>query len=194
VILALSACSAHGLWILIDPVTKKILSHASWTDDDSTGLSEALAQNFRRVLLAGKARKEDLTRLLVVTGPGAFTGLRMSASFMQGLARALQLPLQGISTYELVGKPFYIPTRHQVAKTLSLDENLARGLEFLRLDSSESFALASPPSDATVRGTKESAHWPDAHELLQASLAAGERELRPLKLIYGLEPKISGQR
>jgi hypothetical protein len=191
-ILALSACSAQGLWIVADPKEGRLLSHVAWTDDESTGLSEAISVNYRRALAEAQLRPQDLSELRVVCGPGAFTGLRMSAAFMQGLARSLALPLGGISSYALGGgRPFFIPTRHQLAKSLSLDEALTRGLEFLRLNSATSSTLAIPQPADSVRGVRDASPlWPAASELLAACLAPAS----PLKLVYGLEPKISGQR
>jgi tRNA threonylcarbamoyladenosine biosynthesis protein TsaB len=44
------------------------------------------------------AEQADLTRLVVGTGPGSFTGLRLGLAAARGLAFALDVPVAGIST------------------------------------------------------------------------------------------------
>ncbi len=44
----------------------------------------------------------DITGLIVATGPGTFTGLRVGLSIAKGIIAARQLPLVGIPTLEIV--------------------------------------------------------------------------------------------
>jgi tRNA threonylcarbamoyladenosine biosynthesis protein TsaB len=44
------------------------------------------------------AEQGDLSRLVVGTGPGSFTGLRLGLAAARGLAFALDLPVAGVST------------------------------------------------------------------------------------------------
>jgi tRNA threonylcarbamoyladenosine biosynthesis protein TsaB len=50
------------------------------------------------LLREGSAEQADLTRLVVGTGPGSFTGLRLGLAAARGLAFALDLPVAGVST------------------------------------------------------------------------------------------------
>jgi tRNA threonylcarbamoyladenosine biosynthesis protein TsaB len=50
--------------------------------------------------LTGDVRR--LTRVVIVTGPGSFTGLRAGASYGIGLAQGLGIPLLGVGTFDLV--------------------------------------------------------------------------------------------
>ena len=43
----------------------------------------------------------DLTRIGVVTGPGSFTGLRVGLAAARGLALALDIPIVGVSAFDL---------------------------------------------------------------------------------------------
>jgi tRNA threonylcarbamoyladenosine biosynthesis protein TsaB len=57
------------------------------------------------------AQTHELSRLVVGTGPGSFTGVRMGLAAARGLAFALDLPLAGVSTLAALaaGAPGALP-------------------------------------------------------------------------------------
>jgi tRNA threonylcarbamoyl adenosine modification protein YeaZ len=118
--IALSTVSAEGLWILGQG--PRLLAHSQWEDSESHGLSETLELRLNQILENNGLKLQHIQRIGVVTGPGAFTGLRVSTAYTQGLARALSVPIFGITSFDLVGSPFFIPLRHQKTKLLSLAE------------------------------------------------------------------------
>ena len=61
---------------------------------------ETLLPTIGRVLGEGNIRRSRLTGIVVGTGPGAFTGLRVGLATAKGLAHGLGLPIVGISTGE----------------------------------------------------------------------------------------------
>ena len=55
-----------------------------------------------RVLAEGGLSLSQLKGLAVGTGPGGFTGLRIAISFAKSLAQGLDLPLAGVSSFDLL--------------------------------------------------------------------------------------------
>ena len=61
---------------------------------------ETLLPTIGRVLGEQNIRRSRLTGIVIGTGPGAFTGLRVGLATAKGLAHGLGLPIFGISTAE----------------------------------------------------------------------------------------------
>jgi tRNA threonylcarbamoyl adenosine modification protein YeaZ len=61
---------------------------------------ETLLPAIRRFLGEQNVRRSRLTGIVVGTGPGAFTGLRVGIATAKGLAHALGIPLAGVPTGE----------------------------------------------------------------------------------------------
>ncbi len=64
------------------------------------GQAERLFPLLEEVLVEGGKRWADLDRIAVCTGPGNFTGVRISVSAARGLALSLDIPAVGISAFE----------------------------------------------------------------------------------------------
>ena len=184
-----SAVSSLGLWVLGRGNT--VLGSSQWEDSESHGLSESIGNKLLELLAQAQLSPQQVDRWAVVSGPGAFTGLRVSTAFCQGLARSTAKPLFGIPSFELVGQPFFIPLRHQKAKHLSVQAAIESGFEFLKVVSNESFVLEQPIENSIVLGTSESPLWPSVHQIRQCVPRCWNRSLQ---LDYGSGPKIFGVR
>lgn len=212
--LALCSLSAYAQWVLIDEnaeatsqssgisndQTGALKASIAWSDENSRSLSDSLRSQLETLLNDQNLKLQEIKKLYVFTGPGAFTGLRMSVSFALGLSKALRLPIQGVSTYSLFQKAVWIPTRHQMAKKMSLSECLENGMEFLEVYSEKESRLSTPPEKETaeesVLGLSSNPNWPQAQLISECVLREAQKNLeyQELEIQYGLNPKISGQR
>ncbi len=84
------------------PITKLILAKKDGRivqqKDVETGnkLSEVLLSLIEEVLANESLKLSDLSGLILVSGPGSFTGLRIGASTLNALAYALEIPIVGV--------------------------------------------------------------------------------------------------
>jgi tRNA threonylcarbamoyladenosine biosynthesis protein TsaB len=84
---------------------------------DGDVLGEAVSRAVRvledadELLRAGGVERSELTGIVVGTGPGSFTGMRLGLAAARGLALALDLPVAGVSTLEALaaGAPGAVP-------------------------------------------------------------------------------------
>jgi len=56
------------------------------------------------VLERSEVTPDDLTGIAVADGPGSFTGLRIGMAVAKGMARALEIPIAGVSSFEVVAR------------------------------------------------------------------------------------------
>ena len=72
------------------------IAQASWVAGQRHG--ETLLPAIDRLLGEGAERGADLAGIVVGTGPGTFTGLRVGLATAKGMAHGLGIPIVGIST------------------------------------------------------------------------------------------------
>ena len=73
---------------------------AALSESMERGHAERIAPMADEVMRTAEADFDSLDRIVVTTGPGSFTGLRVGLSFARGIAVALAKPCVGISTLE----------------------------------------------------------------------------------------------
>ena len=95
--------------LAIDTATTQVVVASGSPDGELDGLTtwvagyrhgETLLPAIARFLNEQNLRRSRLTGIVVGTGPGAFTGLRVGIATAKGLAHGLGLPIAGISTAE----------------------------------------------------------------------------------------------
>jgi tRNA threonylcarbamoyladenosine biosynthesis protein TsaB len=89
---ALKACSVALIY------GETVLARA--TEIMDRGHAERIAPMTREVMDSAGARLASLDRIVVTTGPGSFTGVRVGLAFARSLALALERPCVGLSTLE----------------------------------------------------------------------------------------------
>lgn len=194
--LALCSISSYAHWVLHEEESSTMLDSSSWSDDQSQSLSDQVKDQLESLLKRNHLQLNQIQKLYVFTGPGAFTSLRMSVSFILGLSKALNIPLKGIPSYQLYQRTFWIPTRHQLAKTMSFEECLESQMEFLEITSAEESQLKLPSEKNFTFGILYQAEWPSIEVISKAVLRESMNPNSPKEITinYGLNPKISGKR
>ncbi len=93
--------------LAIDTATSRVVVALGSLDGDAIGLSywaagqrhgEQLLPSIGRLLGESNVRRSRLEAIVVGTGPGAFTGLRVGLATAKGLAHGLGIPIVGIAT------------------------------------------------------------------------------------------------
>lgn len=97
---ALAACSAA----VFDSAHSGII--ASESLPMLRGHAEALMPLVARVMKASGLAFADLDRVVVTTGPGSFTGLRVGIAAARGLGLAAKIPVFGVSTLSAYAAPY----------------------------------------------------------------------------------------
>jgi len=97
---ALAACSAA----ILDTSQGGIL--ASESTPMLRGHAEALMPLLARVMKASGIAFRELDRVVVTTGPGSFTGLRVGIAAARGFGVATGLPVVGVSTLSAYAAPY----------------------------------------------------------------------------------------
>jgi len=95
---ALSACSVA----VVDTAADRVIARISVPME--RGHAEALMPMLDDAL-EGSAGLTGLSRIVVSTGPGSFTGIRVGLSAARGLALATELPVVGITTLVALAAP-----------------------------------------------------------------------------------------
>ena len=95
-ILSLDTCLARCAVCLFDSTTNRALAEDH--QDMERGHAEALAPMVKRVLSKAQKSAKDLQRIVVTTGPGTFTGVRIGLSFARALGLARNIPVYGLDT------------------------------------------------------------------------------------------------
>ncbi len=97
---ALAACSAA----VLDTQQGGIIARESLPM--LRGHAEALMPLIRRVMDEAGTAFRDLDRVVVTTGPGSFTGLRVGIAAARGIALAIDKPAVGLSTLSAYAAPY----------------------------------------------------------------------------------------
>jgi tRNA threonylcarbamoyladenosine biosynthesis protein TsaB len=87
-------------------ITKRVASHPQ-------AQSQQILQLIDELLIEQKLLIENLSAIAFAHGPGSFTGLRVGAAVVQGLAFSANLPVIGISTLKMYAQAAYTTHGYQ---------------------------------------------------------------------------------
>jgi tRNA threonylcarbamoyl adenosine modification protein YeaZ len=90
--------STSAALVAIASADGRLEAHDGWTAGYRHG--EDLLPRIRSLLAAESIALEDIGGIVVGTGPGAFTGLRVGIATAKGIAYALSVPIAGVPSGE----------------------------------------------------------------------------------------------
>lgn len=111
---ALAACSAA----VLDTANGGLV--ASESLPMVRGHAEALMPLLARVAKASGLAFTELERIVVTTGPGSFTGLRVGIAAARGLGVATNIPVVGVTTLSAYAAP-YLAANDQIPVVVAID-------------------------------------------------------------------------
>lgn len=102
-LLAIDTCGITGTIALArwDGETMTVLANAELA---AKTFSAQLVPRIRELLHEHTATVQDLQAIVVVNGPGSFTGVRIGVSAAKGLAEALRIPVIAVSRLALLAR------------------------------------------------------------------------------------------
>ena len=116
------------------------------------GQAETLMSSLNELLAVSSLNWSDLSKIGVCTGPGNFTGIRISVSAARGLALGLEIPAIGVNSFEatLYGRGdenlallpankgfYYVGSNPKNAKFISDDEIDPENFKYIHKPSPE---------------------------------------------------------
>lgn len=199
--------------LAIDTATTQVVIATGSPDGVTDGVStwtagyrhgETLLPSIGRFLGEQNIRRSRLSGIVVGTGPGAFTGLRVGLATAKGMAHGLRIPLAGVSTGEAllaasgVSHPVLLlpagPSDRLVVRPGEAAVPLPAGQEPEIRDGETVIAVdleGRAPAEALQRGDAARARL--GHELIRLGAerlqTAGPRELETLVPDYVTLPR-----
>ena len=134
--------------------------------------SLALPTETEQFLAECGATWHDITTIGVVVGPGSFTGIRMGIAYAKGVAMGLNIPVVGISAFDLyfAATPdafvaidsgrgdFFVASPHHAPGTMTIEQVESEQMKCLRTVGHRPFDLKLAPAivaDKIARGAVE---------------------------------------
>ncbi len=192
-ILAIDTCGPSGS-VALGRLPGRDLEILGQTELAGRAYSTTLVAAVAELLRSAGTDLRELGGIVVVNGPGSFTGVRVGLSSVKGLAEGTQIPVVALSRLEVLSRKSGVPSS-------ALDAH--RGEVFLRLErmgSSPGEILAGPTELAAVNASPVrvavcddgaaavlAAAWPSAQLVaVPAPVAADALRLGEARLTVGV--------
>ena len=189
-------CALSQRTVLLLAGDDKVIASEYWSKFEGSEIIDDVPQRIQKMFSSQQLSWKNVRALYCAQGPGAFTGLRVSSSFMKGLSVALQLPLYGISTYAMYGEPVATPLRAAKALQMTAAEYAHAGFKFLEINSESDIRVVEKTkarllgfkSDSeTLAGSESLGDWPGDSQLWAGLERA--RQSKKFALTYGYAPE-----
>ena len=146
ILLAIDTCGATGSIALGEQLSGEFRRLGD-ADLGGRRISESLVGEIRGLLRLAEVSLKGLSAIVVVNGPGSFTGVRVGLSTVKGLAEVNRTPVVAVSRLEVFAAASGVPSaaldahRHEVFLRLAEPSGAAREL----LASAAGLAALPPP-------------------------------------------------
>ncbi len=134
---ALNGCSAA----LLDVTSGKCTSESAAME---RGQAEQLVPMIDRVLKQAGVAYMDVDLLAVTVGPGAFTGLRIGLSTARALGLALDKPVTGVTTLEVIARQYFQDHKPKPDETLVVLLDTKRADFYAQFFAADGSAIGEP--------------------------------------------------
>ena len=104
VTLAINTATLNTEIAILDLKAKKILAEKSWRSESNE--AETLLPEILKLLIKSKLKFKDLEKVIVIKGPGSFTGLRVGITIANIIASLLKIPVEGVDTFTFLERSF----------------------------------------------------------------------------------------
>ena len=115
--LFINTTQSGNLTVVLYSTTQKI---AQETVEGPHSISEKLIETIDKLLQSQNTTSNSLSGIIVATGPGSFTGLRIACAVANTLGQTLDIPLFGAPLSELDTDEKIILATSKVAKGITL--------------------------------------------------------------------------
>lgn len=107
--------------------------------------AKSLASSIQMLMLQAQIKYEELDNIIVTSGPGSFTGVRIGLAYAKGCKIALpNVNVYSLSTLEAIAYSyFYTCSRNNVETKIAVAQNASRGQIYLQIFSLSSH-ISSP--------------------------------------------------
>ncbi len=122
-------------------------------------------------------------------GPGSFTGLRSSASFLSGLCGQLEIPLYSASIKNIGLESISIPVRAALSQKKSFRKALGDEDSFFKITQEEVTTSKLDFQTSALMGLKSSELWPTPSQILNLARIAVEKKALLNDIEYGMTPQ-----
>ncbi len=150
ILLAIDTCGPTGS-VALGRLSGKTVEILGQVELEGRGYSSTLVAAVGELLAHGGVTLRDVSAIVVVNGPGSFTGVRVGLAAVKGLAEPTRIPVVAVSRLEVLAAKSDVlwaaldAHRSEVYLRMGQDSELAEGQGREHLAGAHELAAVSPP-------------------------------------------------